>query len=97
MASSKKSAAASRPETLLLAHSGAYHPETFRKVHMGPDQAMKAFIDRSAKHFVPMHYGTFKLSFEEMDEPPRWLLEIAEKEKLTNCVKILDEGAPMVF
>jgi len=37
------------------------------------------------------------LSFEEMDEPPRWLLEIAEKEKLTSCVKILDEGAPVVF
>ena len=84
------------PEIALLP-IGAYHPETFRKVHMGPDQAMKAFKDLRAKQFVPMHYGTFKLSFEEMDEPPRWLLEIAEKEKLTSCVKILDEGAPVVF
>jgi len=84
------------PEIALLP-IGAYHPDTFRKVHMGPDQAMKAFKDLRAKQFVPMHYGTFKLSFEEMDEPPRWLLEIAEKEKLTKCVKILDEGAPVVF
>jgi len=84
------------PEIALLP-IGAYHPDSFRKVHMGPDQAMKAFKDLRAKQFVPMHYGTFKLSFEEMDEPPRWLLEIAEKEKLTNCVKILDEGAPVVF
>jgi L-ascorbate metabolism protein UlaG (beta-lactamase superfamily) len=84
------------PEIALLP-IGAYHPETFRKVHMGPDEAMKAFKELGAKWFVPMHYGTFKLSFEEMDEPPRWLLEIAAKENLTRQIKILDEGVPMVF
>jgi len=84
------------PEIALLP-IGAYHPETFRKVHMGPDEAIKAFKDLGAKFFVPMHYGTFKLSFEEMDEPPRWLWEIAEQENLTKQIKILDEGVPMVF
>jgi hypothetical protein len=44
-----------------------------------------------------MHYGTFKLSFEEMDEPPRWLSEIATRENLTEQIKILDEGVPKVF
>ena len=44
-----------------------------------------------------MHYGTFKLAFEAMDEPPRWLLELAEKENLTDRIKILDEGMPTVF
>ena len=29
-----------------------------------------------------MHYVTFKLSFEELDEPPRWLMEIAEGGKI---------------
>jgi len=76
---------------------GAYHPESFRHVHMGPDEAIKAFRDLRAKWLVPMHYGTFKLSFEEMDEPPRWLLEIAALENLTKQIKILDEGVPMVF
>jgi L-ascorbate metabolism protein UlaG (beta-lactamase superfamily) len=84
------------PEIALLP-IGAYHPETFRKVHMGPDEAIKAFKEIGAKHLVPMHYGTFKLSFEEMDEPPRWLLELAAKEKLTKQIKILVEGVPTVF
>jgi hypothetical protein len=44
-----------------------------------------------------MHYGTFKLSFEAMDEPPRWLMEIAKAENLTSQIKILDEGVPKVF
>ena len=69
------------PEIALLP-IGAYHPESFRHVHMGPDEAMKAFKELGAKCFVPMHYGTFKLSFEDLDEPPRWLLEIAGGTKI---------------
>jgi L-ascorbate metabolism protein UlaG (beta-lactamase superfamily) len=64
---------------------------------MAPDQAVQAFKDLRAKFFVPMHFGTFKLSFEELDEPPRWLWEIAEAENLTSQIKILDEGVPKVF
>jgi L-ascorbate metabolism protein UlaG (beta-lactamase superfamily) len=84
------------PEIALLP-IGAYHPETFRRVHIGPDDAVRAFKDLGAKIFVPMHFRTFKLSFEEMDEPERWLRELAKEEKLTEQIKILDEGVPMVF
>lgn len=84
------------PDVALLP-IGAYHPETFRSVHMGPDEAVKAFKDLGAKSFVPMHYGTFKLSFEELDEPPRWLRQIAEEEGLNSSVRILEEGVPEVF
>jgi len=44
-----------------------------------------------------MHYGSFKLSFEELDEPPRWLRQIATETGLTPKVRILDEGTPEVF
>ena len=44
-----------------------------------------------------MHYGTFKLSFEDLDEPPRWLREIAAREQLTHKLQILDEGVPVMF
>jgi L-ascorbate metabolism protein UlaG (beta-lactamase superfamily) len=56
-----------------------------------------AFKDLQARWLVPMHYGAFKLSFEEIDEPPRWLRQIARQEKLTPQVRILEEGVPQVF
>ena len=84
------------PDVALLP-IGAYHPESFRHVHMGPDEAVRAFKDLRARQLVPMHYGTFKLSFEEMDEPPRWLRAIASEQDLSSQVRILDEGVPTVF
>ncbi len=83
--------------TLALLPIGAYHPESFRKVHMGPDEAIKVFKELGAKWLVPMHYGTFKLSFEEMDEPLRWLLELAARENVTRNVRVLEAGVPVVF
>jgi len=85
------------PPEIALLPIGAYHPESFRRVHMGPDQAIKAFKDLGAQWLVPMHYGTFRLGFEDMDEPPRWLLELAKEEGLTRKLKILEEGVPVVF
>jgi L-ascorbate metabolism protein UlaG (beta-lactamase superfamily) len=84
------------PEIALLP-IGAYYPDTFRKVHMGPDEAMHCFRDLGAKWFVPMHYGSFKLSFEDLDEPPRWLRRIAQHEGMSHHLKILEEGVPVVF
>jgi L-ascorbate metabolism protein UlaG (beta-lactamase superfamily) len=84
------------PEIALLP-IGAYRPESFRRVHMGPDEAIKAFQDLRAQWFVPMHYGTFRLSFEDMDEPPRWLRQLATAYNLSHRVRILEEGLPEVF
>ena len=84
------------PEIALLP-IGAYHPDNFREVHMGPDEAVKAFKDLRARWLVPMHYGTFKLSFEDMDEPPRWLKELVHNEGLAHHLKIMEEGVPEVF
>jgi L-ascorbate metabolism protein UlaG (beta-lactamase superfamily) len=84
------------PEVALLP-IGAYYPDSFRNVHMGPDEAIRVFRDLNAKWLIPMHYGAFKLSFEEMDEPPRWLKEIAREDGCMQQLKILEEGVPEVF
>ena len=64
---------------------------------MGPDEALKAFQDAGAKWLVPMHYGSFKLSFEPMDEPPRMLQELAQHHRVADRLRILEEGVPHLF
>ncbi|HHY85433.1 MAG TPA: MBL fold metallo-hydrolase [Verrucomicrobia bacterium] len=85
------------PPEIALLPIGAYHPESFRRVHMGPDQAIKAFDALRARYLVPMHYGSFRLAFEDIDEPPRWLLQLAAEKKILDKVHILEEGVPRVF
>lgn len=49
---------------------GAYAPRWFmRAQHIDPDEAIKAFRLLGARQFVGMHWGTFKLSDEPLDEP----------------------------
>lgn len=84
------------PEIALLP-IGAYEPIEFRSVHMGPDDAVRVFRDLRARWLVPMHYGTFRLSFEDMDEPPRWLQELAHRDRISQHLRILQEGVPEVF
>lgn len=85
-----------KPEISLLP-IGAYYPDSFRRVHMGPDEALRAFMDLGSPWFVPMHYGTFKLSFESMDEPARWLRELASNAGRSDRVRFLEEGIPTRF
>jgi L-ascorbate metabolism protein UlaG (beta-lactamase superfamily) len=53
---------------------GAYDPAWFmEKQHMNPEQAVQAFVDLGARRFVAMHWGTFKLTDEPLEEPPQRL------------------------
>ncbi len=50
---------------------GAYDPEWFmRTQHLTPEDAVRTFVALKAKQFVAMHWGTFKLTDEPLDEPP---------------------------
>ena len=57
---------------------GAYSPrEMMHHFHMNPEEALQASRDVRARRIVPVHYGTFDLSDESPDEPPRRLMEAA--------------------
>jgi N-acyl-phosphatidylethanolamine-hydrolysing phospholipase D len=51
---------------------GAYEPRWFmRDQHMDPQEAVQAHLDLGAKRSVGIHWGTFALTDEPLDQPPR--------------------------
>jgi len=59
----------SAPDLALLP-VGAYEPRALmRAVHVNPEESVEAFQTLGASWAVPMHYGTFQLTDEPMDEP----------------------------
>jgi L-ascorbate metabolism protein UlaG (beta-lactamase superfamily) len=69
------------PVDLALLPIGAYEPRWFMQaVHMNPAEAAQAHLDLEATASVAMHFGTFQLTTEGIDDPPRALDE-ARREK----------------
>ncbi|MGH7466966.1 MAG: MBL fold metallo-hydrolase [Longimicrobiales bacterium] len=59
------------PCDVALLPIGAYEPRWFMRVaHMNPEEALQAFQELQARHFVAMHWGTFRLTDEDPLEPP---------------------------
>lgn len=55
---------------------GAYAPRwMMRYSHMNPAEGLRALRDLGARWMIPMHWGTFDLTDEPVDEPPRVLRE----------------------
>jgi L-ascorbate metabolism protein UlaG (beta-lactamase superfamily) len=66
----------SGPIDLALLPIGAYEPRWFMQVvHMNPAEAVQAHLDLDASQSVGMHFGTFRLTTEGIDEPLRALDE----------------------
>ncbi|HZD47551.1 MAG TPA: MBL fold metallo-hydrolase [Silvibacterium sp.] len=76
---------------------GAYRPDGFRRVHTSPEDAIRAFLDVGAQEMVPMHYGTFRLSLEPMEEPLSRLMQAAEQAGVSERVIPLSEGETKIF
>lgn len=63
------------PELSLLP-IGAYEPRWFMKdQHVNPDEAVRAHLDLGSRLSAGMHFGTFRLTDEGMDDPVTALAE----------------------
>lgn len=73
---------------------GAYAPEWFMsRQHMNPPEALHAFTDLGARQMIAMHWGTFKLTDEALDEPPRWFHDsVAERGISGSAARVVDIG-----
>jgi L-ascorbate metabolism protein UlaG (beta-lactamase superfamily) len=82
------------PEVALLP-IGAYFPDSYRSVHTSPEEAVRGFVELGAQRMVPMHYGTFRLGREPMEEPLQRLAAEAARLGITGQIKVLEEGETM--
>lgn len=79
---------------------GAYDPRWFMgDQHINPEEAVEAAVQLQARTMVAMHWGTFRLTDERLDEPPRraraqwqrrglpddrlWILDVGESRALS--------------
>jgi L-ascorbate metabolism protein UlaG (beta-lactamase superfamily) len=70
---------------------GCYAPRWFmHPQHMAPEEAAAAFRELGAKELLPIHWATFRLTDEPMDEPPKLLYEAMGK--LVNHILFLPIG-----
>jgi L-ascorbate metabolism protein UlaG (beta-lactamase superfamily) len=83
-----------RPDVALLP-IGAYFPDSYRAVHTSPEEALRGFVEVGAEWMIPMHFGTFRLGREPMEEPVMRLRAEALRVRIEDRVRVLAEGEMM--
>lgn len=67
------------PFDIAILPIGAYRPRWFMQpMHLDPAESAQAFLDLRGRIMLPIHWGTFDLADEPMDEPPQLLFAAAD-------------------
>ena len=82
---------------LALLPIGAYEPRWFMApVHMNPEEAVRAHLDIQPRASIGMHFGTFQLTDEAIDAPPR-ALEAAKAAHGVEAFRVLGFGESVIL
>jgi L-ascorbate metabolism protein UlaG (beta-lactamase superfamily) len=83
---------------LSLLPIGAYEPRWFMKsVHMNPAEAVQAHVDLESRESIGMHFGTFPLTSEGIDEPVRALERARALQGIAESrFRVLDGGGSYI-
>ena len=84
---------------LALLPIGAYDPRWFMAaVHMDPAEAVQAHLDLGARRSLGIHWGTWQLTDEPLEEPPRLLAEtLAARGLDPEAFQVLAHGGSLVL
>lgn len=84
---------------LALLGIGAYEPRWFMKpMHMNPAEAVQAHLDLGSGQSIGMHFGTFQLSTEAIDQPHIDLKAALLRERITESQFLtLPEGETRIY
>jgi N-acyl-phosphatidylethanolamine-hydrolysing phospholipase D len=77
---------------------GAYEPRVMMgPIHLNSEEAVRAALDLGTRLVVGMHFGTFDLSDEPLDEPPRRFLAEAQSRGLGDRAFVMAVGETRGF
>ena len=77
---------------------GAYLPTAMMsRIHLNPEEAVRVASDLGARQVVGMHWGTFDLADEPLDEPPRRFLAAAARQGFADRAFIMRVGETRGF
>ena len=80
------------PFNLAAIPIGAYEPRWFMKnFHVNPEESMSIHKDVKSLKSIGMHFGTFVLTTEPINEPSKEIVKIIEKNKKLNDQFIVPE------
>lgn len=76
-------AARAGPYRLAIIPIGAYLPrDIMQNSHVGPEEALRIFRALDPVMALGVHWGTFQLAFERIDDPPRTLAALMQRQGL---------------
>jgi N-acyl-phosphatidylethanolamine-hydrolysing phospholipase D len=78
---------------------GAYEPRWFMKYnHVSPEESVKIHLDIGARKSVAIHWGTFILTDEPLDEPPQRLKKALQEQNLPEeAFRVLQHGETILL